>query len=144
VQVPFGVPFIDAKSAANTQAHFRAIDAFYARNAELKAAGQPEQSRDAFDKAWDAAHPPVPATLDAVLDEIDYGVKLIGVDHVGIGSDFDGVDGELPEGLRTTADFPNLVAGLRGRGYRDDDIRKILGGNLLRVWSAIEDGAAKR
>lgn len=141
VQVPFGVAFIDPVSAANTQAHFRAIDDFDRRNAALKAQGKPEDSRDAFDAAWDKAHPKRSVPLDLVLDQIDYGVKLIGVDHVGIGSDFDGVDGELPDGLRTVADFPNLVAGLQQRGYRDDDIRKILGGNLLRAWAAIEAGA---
>src|SRR5690606_41751280 len=64
-----------------------------------------------------------------------------GVDHVGIGSDFDGVGGELPQGLLTAADYPNLVAGLQAREYKDDDIRKILGGNLLRAWAAIEAGA---
>ena len=60
------------------------------------------------------------------------------IDHIGIGSDFDGVSGALPEGLKTVADFPNLIAGLQSRGYRDADIRKILGGNLLRVWRSAE------
>ena len=78
-----------------------------------------------------------------MLDQLDYGVKLVGIDHVGIGSDFDGVDGELPPELKTVADFPHLVAGLQARGYRDADIRKVLGGNLLRAWTAIEAGAAK-
>ena len=70
-------------------------------------------------------------------------MKLLGVDHVGIGSDFDGVGGELANELKTVADFPNLVAGLQARGYSDADIRKILGGNLLRAWTAIEAGAGK-
>ena len=141
IQVPFGTAFIDPKSAANTQARFRAVADLEKRNAALKAAGKPEESREAFDKAWEAAHPPLPSTLDQVLDQIDYGVKLVGVDHVGIGSDFDGVDGELPAQLRTVADFPTLVAGLQKRGHSDADIRKILGGNLLRAWSAVEAGA---
>lgn len=143
VQIPFGTAFIDPASAADTQAHFRAINDFNTRNAELKAQGKPVQDRAAFDKAWDAAHPPRPSTLAQVLDQIDYGVKLLGIDHVGIGSDFDGVDGELPGELKTVADFPNLVAGLQQRGYSDADIRKLLGGNLLRAWTAIEAGAAK-
>ena len=78
-----------------------------------------------------------------MLDQIDYGVKLVGIDHIGIGSDFDGVGGALPQGLRTVADFPNLVAGLQARKYSDADIRKILGGNLLRAWTAIEAAAAR-
>lgn len=141
VQVPFGTAFIDPASAAVTQAYFRAIDAFNTRNAELKAQGQPEQDLAAFEKAWTAAHPARPSTLAQVLDQLDYGVKLLGIDHTGIGSDFDGVSGELPGELKTVADFPNLIAGLQARGYRDAAIRKILGGNLLRVWRTVEAAA---
>ena len=143
IQIPFGTAFIDPASAADTQARFRAIDEFDRNNAALKTQGQPPKDRVAFDKAWDAAHPVRASTLAQVLDQIDYGVKLLGIDHVGIGSDFDGVDGELPAELKTVTDFPHLVAGLQARGYNDADIRKILGGNLLRAWGAIEDGAAK-
>ena len=141
VQVPFGTAFVDPRGAAATQAHFRAINDFNARNAELRAQGKPELDRDRFDREWAAAHPAPETPITAVLDQIDYGVKLVGVDHVGIGSDFDGVDGELPDGLRSVADYPNLVAGLQARGYAEDDIRKILGGNLLRVWRAVEAAA---
>lgn len=143
IQIPFGTAFIDPASAADTQAHFRAINDFDRNNAALKAQGQPPKDRAAFDTAWDAAHPPRASTLVQVLDQIDYGVKLLGIDHVGIGSDFDGVDGDLPPELKTVADFPHLVAGLQARGYKDADIRKLLGGNLLRAWGAIEDGAGK-
>lgn len=143
VQIPFGIAFVNPKSAADTQAHFRAINEFNKRNEALKAAGKPLESKDAFEDAWEKAHPAPPTKIEAVLDQVDYAVKLIGVDHVGIGSDFDGVSGELPDGLRTVADYPNLIAGLQARGYKDDDIRKILGGNLLRAWAAIEAGAGK-
>jgi membrane dipeptidase len=143
VQVPFGTAFVDPRGAADTQAHFRAINDFNARNVELRAQGKPELDRDRFDREWAAAHPAPETPITAVLDQIDYGVKLLGVDHVGIGSDFDGVDGELPDGLRSVADYPNLVAGLQARGYTDDDIRTILGGNLLRVWRAVEAAAAR-
>jgi len=144
VQVPFGTAFVDPRGAADTQAHFRATNALNQRNAALKAAGKPLEDSNAFDKAWADAHPAPQTKIDAVLDQIDYAVKLIGIDHVGIGSDFDGVGGELPDGLRTTADYPNLVAGLQARGYGDADIGKILGGNLLRTWAAIEAGSATR
>jgi membrane dipeptidase len=144
VQVPFGTPFVDPRGAAATQAHFRAINDFNRRDAELRAAGKPGLDKAQFDRDWAAAHPAPDTDIAAVLDQIDYGVKLIGVEHVGIGSDFDGVDGELPEGLRSVADYPNLVAGLQARGYSDGDIRKILGGNLLRVWRAVEAAAARR
>lgn len=141
VQIPFGTAFVDPKGAADTQAHFRAINDFNQRNAALKAAGKPLENEDAFDEAWAKAHPAPHTKIDAVLDQVDYAVKLIGIDHVGVGSDFDGVDGELPDGLRSVADYPNFVAGLQSRGYSDGDIRKILGGNLLRVWATIEAAA---
>ena len=141
VQIVFGSAFIDAKAAADTQAYFQAEADFHRDNAAAVAAGKPARSAEAFDKAWDAAHPPVPTRLDAVLDQIDHAVKVMGIDHVGIGSDFDGVGGKLPAELRSVADYPNLVAGLQSRGYSDADIRKILGGNLLRVWRAVEASA---
>jgi membrane dipeptidase len=144
VQVPFGTAFVNAQAASDMQARFRARAAFDARNAELAAAGQPTQDPAAFEAAWDRDHPTPATPLSAVLDQIDYGVRLVGVDHVGIGSDFDGVGGELADGLRSVADFPNLVAGLQARGHSDADIRKILGGNLLRVWRDVEAGAARR
>lgn len=144
VQIPFGTAFVDPQAAADTQAEFRAANAFNQRNAALKAAGKPLEDEAAFDKAWAEAHPPRQTAIGAVLDQVDYAVKLIGIDHVGIGSDFDGVSGNLPEGLRTVADYPNLVAGLQARDYSDADIRKILGGNLLRTWTAIEAGSEAR
>src|SRR3546814_1806222 len=139
--IPFGTAFVNPESAADTQAHFRAINDFNKRNAELEAAGKPLESRAAFNKAWEEAHPARQTHIDAVLDQVDYAVELVGIDHVGVGSDFDGVGGELPDELRTVADFPNFVAGLQARGYKDEDIRTILGGNLLRTWAAIEAGA---
>jgi len=142
VQIPFGIAFVDAKAAADTQAHFRATAEFHKRNAERKAAGQPEENKDDFDRQWAADHPVPDTQIGAVLDQIDYAVKLVGAGHVGLGSDFDGVSGELPEGLRTVADFPNLIAGMQARGHNDADIRRILGGNLLRVWAAV--GATAR
>jgi membrane dipeptidase len=139
IQIPFGNAFVDPKSAAKTQAYFVA----YAEYERERAAGKTHQTEDEFDAEWDKAHPPFKVQIEAVLDQIDYGVKLVGIDHIGIGSDFDGVSGALPEELKTVADFPNLIAGLQARGYRDADIRKILGGNLLRVWRAVEAEAQR-
>ena len=142
IQLAFGTGFVNAQASSNMQAYFRAAADFKRANAEAVAAGKPEQSREAFETAWDAAHPYPETHIDAVLDQVDYGVKLVGIDHIGFGSDFDGVDGHLPVELRTVADYPNLVAGLQARGYRDADIRKLLGGNLLRVWREVEARAA--
>lgn len=138
VQLVFGSGFVNPKAAADMQAYFAAAAQFKRDNAAAAAAGEPTQSSEAFDRQWEAEHPVPETRIDAVLDQIDHAVKLMGVDHVGIGSDFDGVSGHLPVELRSVADYPNLVAGLQARGYPDADIRKILGGNLLRVWSRVE------
>lgn len=84
------------------------------------------------------------ATLDDVLDHFDHVVKLVGVDHVGIGSDYDGVGDSLPVGLKDVSSYPNLVEGLLKRGYSEDDVRKILGENLLRVWQDVESHARQQ
>jgi len=80
---------------------------------------------------------PKPA-FSLVIDHIDHMAKVAGVDHVGLGSDFDGVFGQLPEGLVSPAGFPRITAALMERGYSDVDCRKILGGNLLRVFREVE------
>jgi membrane dipeptidase len=139
IQIPFGNAFVDPKSAAKTQAYFVAYNDYLQQHA----AGKTTQTVAEFDDAWEKANPPLTVKMDAVLDQIDYGVKLVGIDHIGIGSDFDGVSGALPEGLKTVADYPNLIAGLQKRGYSDADLRKILGGNLLRVWRKVEAAARK-
>jgi membrane dipeptidase len=142
VQVTFGSAFVNPQMAADTQASFQAMAELDKRNAAARAAGKPEEDKAAFSAEWKRTHPPRPTAIEAVIEQVDYGVKLLGIDHVGLGSDFDGVSGNLPEGLRTVADYPNLIAGLQARGYPDADLKKILGGNLLRVWSAVEAGSA--
>lgn len=93
-------------------------------------------------KADYRSNTPLPyADLNDVLDHIDYAKELVGIDHIGLGSDFDGVGDSLPVGLKDVGDFPNLVQGLLDRGYNEDQIRKILGGNALRVWEAVEQHA---
>jgi len=76
--------------------------------------------------------------LSVLIDHIDHIAKVAGVDHVGLGSDFDGVSGQLPEGLDSPADLPKITAALMARGYSAEDCRKILGGNLLRVFREVE------
>jgi membrane dipeptidase len=76
--------------------------------------------------------------LSMVIDHIDHIAKVAGIDHVGLGSDFDGVSGQLPEGLDSPADLPKITAALMARGYSAEDCRKILGGNLLRVFREVE------
>ncbi|WP_428262092.1 dipeptidase [Haliangium sp.] len=99
-------------------------------------------SVEAHDQAYRAEHPPVLARVEDVADHIDRVVELAGIDHVGLGSDFDGVGDSLPIGLEDVSRYPNLIQVLLERGYREADIEKICSGNLLRVWRAVEAHAA--
>ncbi|HUY94268.1 MAG TPA: dipeptidase [Terracidiphilus sp.] len=76
--------------------------------------------------------------LSDLIDQIDHIAKVAGVDHVGLGSDFDGVDGQTPQGMDSPADLPKITAALMERGYSAEDCRKILGGNLLRVFREVQ------
>lgn len=88
-------------------------------------------------------HPRGPETpLSMLIDHIDHVAHVAGIDHVGLGSDFDGVP-TLPEGLKDVGDFPNITVELVRRGYSEEDIRKILGDNVLRVLDAAERVAAE-
>ena len=78
-----------------------------------------------------------PVTIARIVDHIDHVVKLVGIDHIGIGSDFDGVQA-VPSDLKSVADLPNLTAELLRRGYSENGIDKILGGNMLRVMEEVE------
>lgn len=145
VQIVFGSGFIDARAAADTTAYFRELARVEQAVADANARGvAPATTVEQFDRAWDAAHPKPATTIDQVVDQIEYAVKLLGEDHVGIGSDFDGVGGALPAGLKTVEDYPNLVAALRARGMGDEVIRKVLGANLLRAWAEVERRATAR
>jgi membrane dipeptidase len=77
------------------------------------------------------------ADIEIVADHIDHVVKLAGIDHVGFGSDFDGVGDSLPTGLKDVRDYPNLIYTLLVRGYSESDIEKVCSGNLFRVWNEV-------
>jgi len=99
-----------------------------------------ERAGAAFYNEQRKAHPIGDVT--DVADHIDHVVDLVGVGHVGLGSDFDGVF-SLPKGLLDASGFPNLVAELLDRGYTDSEIKRILGGNALRVWEEVDATAAR-
>ncbi len=88
-------------------------------------------------KAWASQFPVESGTLELVVDHIDHIAKTAGVDHVGIGSDYDGID-SVPIGLEDVSTYPKITQRLLDRGYDEAAIRKILGGNLLRVLQATE------
>ena len=91
---------------------------------------------DRIEREWAAKIPRPP--LKSLIDHIDHIAKVAGVDHVGLGSDFDGVAGATPQGIDSAADLPKITQALLDRGYGAGDIRKILGGNVLRVFKEVE------
>jgi membrane dipeptidase len=139
IMINFGSAFITEQAYQYSSKRWPASTAFVQEHSELPR----EEAEAQFAAAWEAEHGPMPyASLDDVLDHFDHVIGLVGVDHVGIGSDYDGVGDSLPTGLKDVSAYPNLVEGLLRRGYSEADIRKILGENLLRVWQAVEDYAA--
>lgn len=96
-----------------------------------------------YERQYRLEHPRIYADVKDVADHIDHVVQLVGVEHVGIGSDFDGVGDSLPTGLKDVSMYPNLISELLARGYSEDDIRKIFGENLMRVWEQVEKTAAQ-
>ncbi len=84
-----------------------------------------------------------PVDIKDVLQHIDHAVKVAGADHVGIGSDYDGISGMAPAGLEDVSKYPAIVRGLIGMGYSDSDIRKVMGLNLMRIMRANEERAEK-
>jgi len=89
-------------------------------------------------RAYREDHNVAYATIADVADHIDHVVDLVGIDHVGLGSGFDGSGDSMPEGLADVSGYPRLIEELLRRGYTTADIEKIVSGNLLRVWAEVE------
>jgi membrane dipeptidase len=144
VQVNFFAGFDDVKFSEASQAQAKdrnaAVEAAFARK---RAAGETITflDEDQVEREWMGKIPRPP--LSSMIDHIDHIAKVAGVDHVGLGSDFDGVSGATPAGLDSAADLPRITQALLDRGYSADDIRKILGENLLRVFREVERVSAQ-
>ena len=142
IQMTFSGIFTSIKFREQSAA-YKLVEADYIKANNLdKELAEDQIKIEAFDEAYSLKNPYDLGTLDLVLDHFDHVVKLVGIDHVGIGSDFDGVSGILPETLKDVATYPNLIAGLLERGYSEEDIKKLLSGNLMRVWQQVEEYAA--
>src|SRR5450432_2387072 len=133
IQVNFYSGFLDST-------FFKKVESFVKlHNAEhdsLAAMKKPEYLvLDSLSKKYKTEFENMRPPLSLLLDHIDYIVKLVGVDYVGLGSDFDGIDSS-PKGLDGVEDYPKITEGLLKRGYSEKDIDKILGGNFLRVFKA--------
>jgi membrane dipeptidase len=112
-----------------------------AEEARLKALyrGQPKVAAEKLDE-WTAANPAPRASLSDVADHIEHVIRVAGPDHVGIGSDFDGID-SVPVGLEDVSTYPALLVELAKRGHSDDQLRKLVGLNVLRVMRRAEEVA---
>ena len=136
VQVNFYSEFVDEKTVgpqsnereSRLKAQQAAIDAKYKDD--------PERRGEESDKL-EAANPLPPLPISKLIDHIDHIVKVAGIDHVGIGADFDGAN-DMPEGAQDVSMLPNITYELLKRGYSEQDIKKILGENLLRVFAEVE------
>jgi len=137
IQINYGSSFVTKKSQDLRAANIDEI-MMYAEKNNLK---QGDKELEAYAKEVNSKNP-FYADITEVVDHIDHVVKLAGIDHVGIGSDYDGVGDSLPYGLKDVTSYPNLIYHLLKRGYSEEDIEKICYKNVWRVWSTVERAAA--
>ncbi len=139
IQINFGSTFISKESRESYDARKLAVEKFAKENNF----SEDSEEVKAFTKKFLAENPFKYANREDVLDHFDHVVKIAGIDAVGIGSDYDGVGDSVPEGLKDVSTYPGLIRGLLERGYGEEDIAKILSGNVIRVWKQNEAYAAK-
>lgn len=138
IQINFGASFLDAKVRKNQKLLDSLENVLKAKGLTSKdPAAKPVIDQFAKD------HRELYSDVEKVAEHIDHVVKLVGIDHVGIGSDYDGVGDTLPLGLKDVSDYPNLIYVLLKRGYTPADIGKICSGNVFRVWNKVIEVARK-
>jgi membrane dipeptidase len=138
IQINFGCFFLEEEYQKIAQKAWKDLDR-YREEHKLK---RDDAKFKAYREQYMKDHPRPKLHLDQVVAHIDHVVKLVGIGHVGLGSDFDGVD-ELPTGITDVSMYPNLIAALLKKGYKESDIEKICSGNVLRVWQAVEEYARR-
>ncbi len=133
IQINFGSAFLSLEAQRASNARWKAIGTYLEEHHLERGSAEAR----AFIERYRREHPVPETTIEDVVAHIDHVVKLVGVDHVGFGSDFDGV-GALPRGLEDVSRYPALIAALQAHGHDEESIRKIAGENLLRVWAEVE------
>jgi membrane dipeptidase len=136
IQINFGSTFLDTVARRQSEENARHL----AQWREDHQVTPDDPQAQAYAEAY-AAKNPVQSDVTVVADHIDRVVQLVGVNHVGLGSDFDGVGPTLPSGLKDVSQYPNLIYHLLQRGYSEADIRKICHENVFRVWNKVEQVA---
>lgn len=139
IQINFGTDFLDGEMSKRNDKMREEL------NKLLEKEGMKHSDADAQPLIQQFArdHPTLYADVQTVANHIDHVVKLAGVDHVGFGSDYDGVGDSLPTGLKDVSQYPNLIYELLKRGYSDEDIEKMCYKNIWRVWKEVERVAAE-
>jgi membrane dipeptidase len=135
IQITFGSMFVNGKVNKEFPARRKHIKEY------IEANNLQGDEKDEYAEAYLKENPYSDADVADVAAHIDHAVKLVGIDHVGLGSDFDGVGDNLPNGLKDVSCYPNLIYELLKKGYTQEDIAKICCGNFLRVWSDVEKTA---
>lgn len=139
IQINYGSSFVTQEAQDKRAANGEKIAAYAKENGLTT---DDDQLKDYAEKV--RAENPMYADITEVVDHFDRVVQLAGIDHVAIGSDYDGVGDTLPYGLKDVASYPNLIYHLLKRGYSEEEIEKICYKNIWRVWSAVEEAAKIR
>ncbi len=134
IQINFGSAFLKDEIRRQPAVNQREVDRYLKEHGLAK--GDPEAKR--YIEAYRIEHPPLFADVADVARHIDHVAKLVGIDHVGLGSDFDGLGDSLPTRLKDVSQYPNLIAELLKLGYSEEDVKKVCAGNILRVWSEVQ------
>lgn len=140
IQINFGTDFLDSEITKARTANRLELDSLLTQ-AGLKAG---DTLAKPIIEQFKKDHPNLYSDVQRVADHIDHVVKLAGIDHVGLGSDFDGVGDSLPTGLKDVSMYPNLIYELLKRDYSEEDIEKICYKNVWRVWHQVNEIAAAR
>lgn len=138
IQINFGASFLDSLARTNQTL----LDSLEKLLTSKGLTSRDSAAQPIIDQ-FASNHVELYSDVERVADHIDHVVKLAGIDHVGIGSDYDGVGDTLPIGLKDVSDYPNLIYVLLKRGYSDEDIEKICSGNVFRVWNKVIEVAAQ-
>ena len=138
IQINFGASFLDSLARVNS----KVLDSLE-KTLQSKGLTSKDSAAQPIIDQFAKNHSDLYSDVERVADHIDHVVKLVGIDHVGIGSDYDGVGDSLPLGLKDVSDYPNLLYVLLKRGYTDEDIKKICSGNIFRVWNKVIEVSGK-
>jgi len=133
IMINFGSTFIDEKIRTK---QFELGKAYQKDMEDLGIESGSDAAKDLRDQYF-TNNPVLWSDVKVVVDHIENVINVAGIDHVGFGSDFDGVGDTLPTGIKDVADYPNIIRELLDRGYNEEDIAKICSGNLIRVWNEV-------